>query len=513
MTLAASPRYHKHSPVVLTDTFAVPFPIFATADLRVFVDGVENVSFSVTATFAEGRSSNAVVTLTASVVDVDVEIYGSREPRRDSQYLSSSPNLAQNLQFDADVLTAGQQELSRDLARTLKVPVGLGDQDEITGLTDGATIVFDAVAQQMKAGPTSTDIAAAQSAAVSAIAAKDDAEAAAALAESITLDLFGQHRGDWLNGVNYLRGDLVAYNGSTYISQVNHTALTGYSTPETGTNWTEFWIIFASKGAAGAGTGDVLAANAGSEFVSVAGAFRNNVSAMLRAITPRTNLNFATDTTLDSTIYNVGTGNTQIPNGGVSGDSLVSAKIDADDYNYLWFGGTRAWIGRRLANVNTWVELATKADVTAVLAVAQFSSRKTSGTNGNSFPTGSAAALEITNTDRIALGVTVASNRLTFANAGTYLVEAFVPMANVSGAARAAQILLHNITTATEIARGQSTQTGAGVVQTLVVSAVVTVAAGNQVELRGIANGSNVLNGRAASLGQEIYNIVRVRAL
>lgn len=144
--------------------------------------------------------------------------------------------------------------------------------------------------------------------------------------------------------------------------------------------------------------------------------------------------------------------------------------------------------------------------------VAQFSSRKTSGTDGAAFPTGTAAALQITDTDRAALGITLATNQLTFSVAGTYLIEAFAPMVNASGAGRTAQILLYNVTQGAEIARGQSTSISNATGQTLVASAVATVAASDIIELRGIANGTNTFNGRAASLGQEIYNIVRVRA-
>lgn len=145
--------------------------------------------------------------------------------------------------------------------------------------------------------------------------------------------------------------------------------------------------------------------------------------------------------------------------------------------------------------------------------VAQFSSQKTSGTNGASFPTGSAAALEITNTDHAGLGVTLASNQITFIKAGTYLVEAIVPFANASGAARNAQISLYNVTQAAEAARGQSSLTTNGVAHNLMLSAAITVDADDIIELRGIANGASALNGRAASLGTEVYNIVRVRAL
>ena len=170
MTLAASSRYQKYTPTVLTSTFAVPFPIFAAADLRVVVDGVDATAFSVTATFAGGRATDAQVVLAAAVSGVDVEIYGRRVPRRDNNYLRSSPNLADNLQFDADVLTAVQQEQKRDFERSLKVSAGIGVQPELASLSDGAALVYDDASKKIVPGPTVGEIAAAASHAASAAA-------------------------------------------------------------------------------------------------------------------------------------------------------------------------------------------------------------------------------------------------------------------------------------------------------------------------------------------------------
>lgn len=119
MTISTSTRYKKYEPTVLTDTFLVTFPLFATEDLTVKVDGIDTALFSVTATFVSGRSDDASITLNTAVSGVDVEIYGTRVPHRDSNYLGSSPSLAQNLQFDADVLTVVQQEQARDVAQAV----------------------------------------------------------------------------------------------------------------------------------------------------------------------------------------------------------------------------------------------------------------------------------------------------------------------------------------------------------------------------------------------------------
>jgi hypothetical protein len=121
MTLAQSTRYRLYQPVVLTTDFAVPFPIFSQSDVSVFIDGVETNLFSVTATFSNGRSENAVVNLNTAVTDVDVEVFGARSPRRENDYLGNSPRLSDNLQNDVDAVTAVQQEQSRDYQSTMRV--------------------------------------------------------------------------------------------------------------------------------------------------------------------------------------------------------------------------------------------------------------------------------------------------------------------------------------------------------------------------------------------------------
>lgn len=121
MTLAKSRRYKKYDPVVDTTDFEVGFPLFGNDDLRVLVDGVETSAFSLNATFVRGRANDASIELVTAVSGVPVEIFGARSPRRDSEYLPTSPGLAENLQRDADALTAVQQEQARDWEDTIKL--------------------------------------------------------------------------------------------------------------------------------------------------------------------------------------------------------------------------------------------------------------------------------------------------------------------------------------------------------------------------------------------------------
>ncbi len=72
-------------------------------------------------------------------------------------------------------------------------------------------------------------------------------------------------RGAWSTGTSYVVNDLVKQSGSSYICLVAHTSGT-FSTDLTAVKWE----LFAEKGAAGAGTGDMLAANNLSDVASVA---------------------------------------------------------------------------------------------------------------------------------------------------------------------------------------------------------------------------------------------------
>lgn len=480
MTLSASTRYVLYQPVVLTDTFSVPFDIFSNSDLRVVVDGVDTTAFSVAATYADGRSTNAAVVLTTAVVDVDVEIYGLRQPRRESNYLPSSPDLAKNLQIDMDALTASVQEARRD--------------------TDAA--VADASLAAAAVSNVSESAAA-------AAASATEAAASAALAVDAQENLFNNYAGAWVQSVAYYRGEWVQYGGSSYVCILDHYSDLAMSQPGAGADWADYWVVMAARGSPGAGTGDVLAANAGSEYVPVAGAFRNNISAMVRAISKRTGINLATEASaIDSSIYNIGTGNTNLPSGAGDGDSLVSSKIDSANFNYLLLGDARAWLGRRVSNVLTWTELATRAYAEGLVgSVLHARDQKPSGTDGGTATAGAYAqrTLNVLATNAIA-GASLAGNRITLP-AGTYHVRASVP--GVECGAHKAKLV--NVTAGADLIVGQAARslTGSTMGTIAEVAGIITLAVTSQIELqhRVTATRSAIGLGQACGFGDvEVYS-------
>lgn len=188
MPLEQSNRYKLHQPVVETDEFIVGFPLFGVEDLTVYVDGVLNELFSVVATFTNGRSDDAVIQLVTAVSGVDVEIYGTRTPRRDDDYIDNSPALAQRLQEDADRLTAVQQEQARDYQSAIRVAPNAPVVAPLSGGNDDRAdrvIAFNETGFGLTLGPKIGEIENAQGYAEDAgTSASEAAESAAAAAAS-----------------------------------------------------------------------------------------------------------------------------------------------------------------------------------------------------------------------------------------------------------------------------------------------------------------------------------------
>lgn len=339
MSLAYSQRYDSYSPVVSTDTFNVTFPIFSADDLRVYVDGVETLDFSVSATFAGGRSDDASVVLDAAVSGVDVEIYGAKAPARATSYLPSSPNLAENLQFDVDVLTAIVQEQVRD------------------------TLAAIAVAQAAQAAVNGV-AADAASAAASASAASTSAAAALAAENSLL-----EWAGAWLTLTDYAPSDLVQESGNAYVCEVPHTSGTFATDLAAGK-----WSLFVSKGASGAGSGDVLAANNGSDFASDV-TFRANLKVPGRLTASVGSDDFDSDyDSRETSMFQVqGSPPLNGPAGGLAGDWVSWFRTDSNNIRAVWYlnDGSFATRTKVSGTWGDWIYHPTDDDLQAATPVAK----------------------------------------------------------------------------------------------------------------------------------------------
>jgi hypothetical protein len=119
----ADDRVTSYAPVVATTSFAADFPVFDIADISVFVNGIERFDFTVNATFSDGISTNATAVFAPGIIG-DVDVVGSRTPRRGNRFVNGAPLpvSAQNLALDT--VEAEVQEAARDLVRAHKAPYG-----------------------------------------------------------------------------------------------------------------------------------------------------------------------------------------------------------------------------------------------------------------------------------------------------------------------------------------------------------------------------------------------------
>lgn len=270
----------------------------------------------------------------------------------------SNLQIAANFQALRDAL---DNTVSRDgsTPNTMEADLDLNNNSIINAdSVECNTVIVNGVDLGTSVVSAQTSATAAATSAADAATSADEASTSASSIQAIAAQI-PIWQGAWVDATPYEATDAVETDGSSYICTASHTSATATNKPGSGSNWGDYWDLLAAKGSPGAGTGDVIAANAGSEYTGVAGTFRNNVSAMVRAITKRTGLDLATDTTIDSSIYNSDGTNTNGPSVNANGDSFISSKIDSSNYNFLWFGGSGVWLGQRIFNVNFWERILT----------------------------------------------------------------------------------------------------------------------------------------------------------
>lgn len=256
--------------VATVGPFLVGFPIRSTQALRVFVDGVEATSgWTVSATFVAGQSTDASITFSVALAaGAKLQIDDWEGFGRDTEYLNGDPGLATKIQSELSDLAAAVLGLKREADRSFR---SLTDaQPALADLGDG---VLEMSGGKLRRGPTGSAISAANAAAVAAEAAKNSALSSLALIQAAMISLINWWRGAWVTATAYAVSDIVTTGGSTYICAIAHTSAGSFAT-DLGAGR---WYLVASKGDPGAGSGDVIAANQGSEYSAVASNFLNNL--------------------------------------------------------------------------------------------------------------------------------------------------------------------------------------------------------------------------------------------
>src|SRR6056297_291394 len=145
----------------------------------------------------------------------------------------------------------------------------LNSNDILNGGTINAT---DFVLDGQSISALATSAAEAETSATNAATSETNAASSAAAAQAVE-DQLPDWQGPWVTSTAYETGDLVRESGTAYICIEAHTSGT-FSTDLTNNKWE----VFAEKGAAGDGTGDMLAANNLSDVADAATA-RSNISA------------------------------------------------------------------------------------------------------------------------------------------------------------------------------------------------------------------------------------------
>ncbi len=133
-TTAPDSRVSEYDPVVATTDFAANFPVFDNDDLIVIHDGVERDDFAVSATYAEGISTNAKVVFAIGITG-NVKVVGRRDPHRTSRFINGGALPIRDFNLALDTLQAEMQEARRDIGQSFRAPYGLAPP-EIPGPLD-----------------------------------------------------------------------------------------------------------------------------------------------------------------------------------------------------------------------------------------------------------------------------------------------------------------------------------------------------------------------------------------
>lgn len=475
--------------------FSLGVRLFDTDAVLVYVNGILRSDWALTYAFANGYDDAASITFNNAVTaPATIIIDISLVPSRADDLINGDRNLVARINNEMGRVWSTLAELRRDARRALR---SFTDQEPSLNL-DGAAI---AAAQGY-----------ATAAAASAAAAAASAAAAAAAQNTIL-----KPKGQWLTATAYVLGDLVYQTGSQYECITAHTSGT-FATDLSGAKWR----IFVAQGSAGAGTGDVLAANNGSEFAANAGTFRANLSIMGALLTAETSADVHTRASANprGMWFVAGTGMTNAPSGYAANEVFFAKGFDSNNVTVTWYRSDGVVFTKtRIAGTwGGWVQQALLSDVTAAIAAAQqivhVRDEKASGAQGGTFTAGSyiARTLNTSKTNSIS-GASLSSNRITLP-AGTYEIEASAP-AYAVGSHKA---ILYNVSTSAVLLVG-TTEASSNTYATLTRSVVkgrFTLAGSHQLELRHRCQvtAANYGLGKSSAFGDvDVYAEVIIRKI
>lgn len=124
VTITPNERFTPYNPVTPTTAFPVNFPIFDNDDVKLFLEGIEVTAVTITGSYIEGVSTNAVINVAGGGITGNVVVVGDREPRRTDQYQNGRPLQIPDHNYSLNRLTIENQEMKRDLSRSIKLPIG-----------------------------------------------------------------------------------------------------------------------------------------------------------------------------------------------------------------------------------------------------------------------------------------------------------------------------------------------------------------------------------------------------
>lgn len=124
VTITPNERFTPYNPVTPTTAFQVNFPIFDNDDVKLFLEGIEVTAVTITGSYIEGVSTNAVINVAGGGITGNVVVVGDRDPRRTDQYQNGRLLQIPDHNYSLNRLTIENQELKRDLKRAVKLPFG-----------------------------------------------------------------------------------------------------------------------------------------------------------------------------------------------------------------------------------------------------------------------------------------------------------------------------------------------------------------------------------------------------